>query len=97
METGSNIAVLQVACDILDYLSEHPSAQDSLEGIIAWWLLEQEIRRGTTVVKQALADLVDRELLVERKIQNSRTCYRLNQRRARDISSFLSQTRGHGH
>ncbi len=68
----------QVAHEILAYLTEHPEAQDTLEGIIQWWLLEQRIKYHTTIVKEALAELVGRGLILERKNQNSPTIYRIN-------------------
>ncbi len=46
----------QITYDILGYLAEHPGAQDTLEGIIEWWLLEQEIKRQTGKVKEALTE-----------------------------------------
>ena len=68
----------QIAGDVLDYLSAHPEAQDTLEGIIEWWLEEQQIIRQTSRVKDALDDLVARGLILERKGHDARTFYRIN-------------------
>ena len=68
----------QIAGDVLDYLAAHPEAQDTLEGIIEWWLEEQQIIRQTSKVKDALDDLVARGLIVERKGHDARTFYRIN-------------------
>ena len=43
---------------ILDYLAEHPAAQDTLRGIVEWWILKQKIARTTAEVEAALARLV---------------------------------------
>jgi hypothetical protein len=43
---------------ILDYLRENPAAQDTLRGIVEWWLLRQKITQSTTDVEKALANLV---------------------------------------
>ena len=67
----------QVAGDVLDYLAAHPDAEDTLEGIIEWWLERQEIIRHTGTVKAAVDDLVARGLVIERKGHDARTFYRV--------------------
>ena len=62
---------------ILDYLKHNPSAEDTLEGIAQWWLLEQEIRIERARVKAALKWLVERSLLILRRGVDGRTRYRL--------------------
>jgi hypothetical protein len=52
---------------ILSYLSDHPQAQDTMEGIVEWWLLEQRIKRATTQVKSTLAQLVAEGLVTARE------------------------------
>lgn len=64
---------------ILDYLKHNPSAEDTLEGIAQWWLLEQQIRIETARVQAALKRLVERNLLIVRRGADGRTRYRLNQ------------------
>ncbi len=81
----------QLAYDILGYLVEHPEAQDSLEGIVEWWLLEQQIERQTTKVKKALVELVSKGLILERKGEDSRTHYRINRRKYKEIRAFLER------
>lgn len=63
---------------ILDYLKHNPSAEDTLEGIAQWWLLEQQIRIERARVKAALKRLVDRKLLSVRRGVDGRIRYRLN-------------------
>jgi hypothetical protein len=43
---------------ILEYLSENPAAQDTLRGIVEWWLLKQKIVQTTAEVETAVAKLV---------------------------------------
>jgi hypothetical protein len=43
--------------EILDYLSEHPHAMDSLEGIATWWLPRHEARADIGLVVRALEAL----------------------------------------
>jgi len=81
----------ELAREILDYLVEHPDAQDSLEGILEWWLLEQQIKYWEARVREALGDLVAQKLLVERAGGDGRIHYRLNRRRAAQIRALLGR------
>ncbi|MCP4368359.1 MAG: hypothetical protein GY797_09665 [Deltaproteobacteria bacterium] len=81
----------QIAYEILAYLVEYPEAQDTLEGIVEWWLLEQQIKRQTTKVKKALAELVAKRLILERKGEDSRTHYRINRSKYKEIQALLEQ------
>jgi hypothetical protein len=51
------------ADEVLAYLVEHPQAQDTIEGIVRWWLSEQTIRYGVADVEVALSGLVGHDLL----------------------------------
>jgi len=79
----------QIGNEILAYLGDHPKAQDTLEGIVEWWLLEREIRFETTRVKEALSDLVARGLIFEKKGSNSQIHYRVNQNRFEEIRKLV--------
>lgn len=81
----------QIAQDVLAYLVEHPQAQDALEGITHWWLLEQEIARRTAEVQLALADLVMKGLVLERQGSDGRIHYRINQSKSEEIREFLEE------
>src|SRR5262249_21320040 len=60
---------------ILDYLRRHPNAEDTLEGIARWWLLEQRIQEETARVQAALNCLVNRKQLIARRQADGRTVY----------------------
>jgi hypothetical protein len=76
-----------VAQELLGYLARHPDAQDTLEGILEWWLLEEKIRRRAFEVREALAELVRDGLLRERKGKDDRTHYRVNRRRYEELTA----------
>ena len=84
----------KIGNEILAYLVDHPKAQDTLEGIVEWWLLEREIRFETTRVKEALSDLVARGLILEKKGSNSQIHYRLNQSKYKELQQLLKQKVG---
>lgn len=90
----STIGKLTMAYDILAYLAENPDAQDTLGGIAEWWLLQQRIKHETVKVKSALAELVAKNLVVERKGMDSRTYYRINRSRLKEIREMLGRKRG---
>jgi hypothetical protein len=79
----------QIARDILRYLSAHKAAQDTFDGIVEWWLLEQKIKRETRHVQKVLDELVARKLISSRTTRDSRTHYRINRRKVKEISTVL--------
>ena len=80
-----------VALRILDYLSTHPDAQDTAEGIAEWWLLEQRVHNVITDVKKAIAELLAQGLVLERSGRDGRVHYRLNPRRRTTAAQQLQQ------
>jgi len=54
----------EIARDVLGYLINNPDAQDTLEGIVEWWLFQMKLERRTMKVKEVLADLVAKELIL---------------------------------
>lgn len=79
----------QVYYELLGYLTKHPQAQDTLEGIVEWWLLEQRITRATRQVKVALAQLVAERLVIAREGATGQVYYRVNRQKLRDIRRLL--------
>ncbi len=81
----------EIARDILSYLAEHPAAQDTLEGIVEWWLLEQRIKTQVALVKETMADLVRRKLVLESQEKDSRIHYRINRSGMEELRQFLKK------
>jgi len=81
----------QIGNEILAYLVENPKAQDTLEGIVEWWLLEQKIKFETARVKEALSDLVARGLILEKMGSNSKTHYRVNKSKHNEILELFKR------
>ena len=78
--------------DILKYLVRHPQAQDTVEGIVEWWLLEQRIVDAMGKVKSALAELTEKTLVNKHQNRDGRVFYRLNRRKVKQIQALLSET-----
>jgi hypothetical protein len=79
---------------ILAYLVDHRKAQDTLEGIVEWWLLERAIKFQEAQVKKALAELVANGLILEKKGSNSQIHYRINQSKYKEIQELFKQKVG---
>jgi hypothetical protein len=79
----------QTSLDILTYLASNPGAQDTLEGVAEWWLLEQKIKNHTAEVKEALEDLIWRGLVLEHRGKDERSHYRVNRRKLKEISKII--------
>jgi len=78
-----------MAYQILAYLHANPDAQDTLEGIVEWWLLDQNIKRQSERVKQALAQLTERGLIVARMGTDSRVHYGVDRSKRDEIELLL--------
>ena len=83
----------QILREVLSYLSEHHDAEDTLEGIVEWWLLEQRIRRQTATVQEVIAELARRRLVLERRGQDDRVRYRLNRRKSKEVAALLEEVK----
>lgn len=89
IKEDSHLADDTLTYDILAYLAEHPEAEDTLEGIVHWWLLEQKIKNLTAGVEAALDKLVAQGLVLEHRRKDGRIHYRLNRRKAEEIEDLL--------
>jgi len=80
-----------IAHAILDYLLEHPEAQDTLAGIAEWWLPEEKEKKVTrlAIVKEALDQLVSNALVLERRGKDLQTHYRINGQRLKEIERLV--------
>lgn len=82
---------VQLAYEILQYLIDNPNAQDTLEGIVSWWLLERAIKHQTVLVKEALTTLLEGGLVIARQGSDSRTHYKINRRQRKKIILLLQE------
>ena len=82
--------ISQVQRGILNYLTQHPHAKDTLQGIIEWWLGDSRHALGVGEVQQALDGLVQRGWIAVTKRNPSSTVYGLGESHLDDIRGFLN-------
>jgi len=87
----SDAEAVKTARAILRYLSRHPQAKDTLDGIATWWLLREWTERKAAEVKRAVSLLVEKKLVVELPVGGQSPCYKLNPENQTEVASFLSE------
>src|SRR5260370_39784763 len=86
----SAAGVNDVADCILGYLLDNPEAEDTIDGIVEWWVMRQRIRYETERVKEAISKLVREGLILERGAAGSAVRYRINKRKVPAIRAYLA-------
>ena len=76
---------------IAAYLLRHPGAEDTLEGIVEWWLLEQRIQTSIRDVQSALRELEDLGFLVSTRGPDGRTHYGLDTSKQDAVLAWLAR------
>ncbi len=84
--------ISDVEYEILTYMAKHPDAQDTLEGIVQWWLLERNIEHQSALVKKVLNDLARKGLILENRNRDERLRYQVNRNRLEEIWKLIKPT-----
>jgi len=50
---------------LVQYLTEHPQASDTLEGIAEWWIMRQQVKFDIDTLSTVLRELTEIGFLVE--------------------------------
>ena len=66
------------APEILDYLARHPDAQDTVDGILHWWVLDACIWKWAPKITETVAQLVDLGFLEQRSSPDGQVFYRVS-------------------
>jgi hypothetical protein len=67
---------------ILTYLARNPTAEDTVDGILEWWLMNEEIRFRMQEVEAALVELTDRGIITQTIGEDSRARYRISPKKS---------------
>jgi hypothetical protein len=90
--------IRDISEEILEYLSKHPEASDTLEGIKEWWLMNQRISYEMKRVKSAISKLIDDgwviEVMSEVHEKGQKTRYHLNPAKREELMSAHPTRRG---
>ena len=89
MMSNSDLEKHEIELEILAYFLKNPEAQDTLEGIVGWWLLETYIRKQSALVKEVLSDLVNKGLIIEIQDANAQIHYQVNKEKMQEIQEKL--------
>ena len=76
----SNPPLPSPASEILDYLARHPEAQDTLDGILHWWVLDSCVKRWAPRIAETVAKLVEQGFLEEKRSPDGQTFYHVSPR-----------------
>ena len=87
--TGWSQEARVICYNILEYLNENPQAQDTLEGIAQWWLLQQQIKRSTSLIQNLLNELVEEGFLIFRQGMDHQIHYRINREKEKEILELM--------
>jgi hypothetical protein len=66
------------APEILDYLAKQPDAQDTIDGILHWWVLDACIRESSTKIAETVAQLVEQGFLEQKPSADGQVFYRVS-------------------
>lgn len=77
-EKDSEMRKQRVEGLILTYLARNPTAEDTVDGILEWWLVNEEIRYRLQEAEAALAELTDRGVITRTVGEDSRVRYRIS-------------------
>ena len=63
---------------VLGYLTQHPDAADTLDGIVGWWLPQQRFETERLRIEQALVHLVELGQLRRDRLPGGAVLYALS-------------------
>jgi hypothetical protein len=77
--------------EILQYLTAHPDAKDTVDGILKWWLPSHPIEWEKEEVQETLDHFVSKGWLAVRPLSLSRELYCVKKEQLKEIKRFLQK------
>ena len=74
---------------ILYYLLDHSEANDTLQGVMGWWLLDAYQKWSSAEVREALESAAGQSFVVEVRGADGQVRYRLNPGKLPEICKLL--------
>jgi hypothetical protein len=68
------------APEILGYLARHPDAQDTIDGILHWWVLDACVRKWAPKIAETVAQLAEQGFLEQKPSADGQVFYRVSAR-----------------
>ena len=81
----------ELAWQILSYLADNPEANDTVEGIAQWWLVERRTGKPGSRVEQALSELTAAGLVAASRGADGRARYRMAAGRELEVRGLLAE------
>jgi hypothetical protein len=75
---GSSPRLPSPGPEILDYLATQPNAQDTIDGILHWWVLDTYVRKCAPKIAETVAQLVERGFLEEKSSSDGKIFYHVS-------------------
>jgi len=75
---GSDPRLRSPAPEILDYLARQPGSQDTIDGILHWWVIDTYVRKCAPKLAETVAQLVERGFLEEKPSSDGKMFYRVS-------------------
>jgi len=66
------------APEILDYLARHPDAQDTIDGILHWWVLDACVQKWAPKIAETVAQLVEQGFLEQKRSADGNVIYHIS-------------------
>jgi len=66
------------APEILDYLARHPDAQDTIDGILHWWVLDACVQKWAPRIAETVAQLVEQGFLEQKRSADGNVIYHIS-------------------
>jgi hypothetical protein len=70
----------EITRKILDYLAARPEEEDTLEGIMNWWMKSNKGRHATDELEDALNSMLARGELEKKKVKKDMFVYRVKKK-----------------